>query len=164
MPAGPTDLSHLDIETLKKFATDDVGAFITLLKALGQEGNAGSVGGAPSMGALKGQLDNPAILYTETTLVVGLLGNKEGKNGNISVDPLMTYTKAAATALEAIEVKQQSIFQHISDNFLKSLIPRMEAAKQKSLEDIKSQSFLNDFRNLDVDLAPAAPSPPPPAA
>ncbi|MGC4945591.1 type VII secretion system-associated protein [Streptomyces sp. DT224] len=155
MATSPTDLSHLDTETLRRFTDTDVAEFVKLLTDLIEDTAGHEVSG---MAALAAQFSAPETGYVRTALKVGKLGaSGDEASGPLSVAPLLTYLSSAATSLAGIEEDQLRLFNDIKRE-LGAVVTDMEKTQKDSLDEIESQKFLNDLRDVNTDLAPTKPA------
>ncbi|MGW1229337.1 type VII secretion system-associated protein [Streptomyces sp. NPDC001478] len=151
MAPAPTDLSHLDTETLRTFLDTDVEGFVKLLTDLIGDTAQHDVAG---MGALAAQFESMKIGYVKTALKVGRLAAADDKaEGPLSIAPFISYLASSSTSLAAVEKDQLKLFKDIRRE-LGTVITDMEKTQKDSLEDIESQTFLNDLRTVNTDLAP----------
>ncbi|MFG2409055.1 type VII secretion system-associated protein [Streptomyces brevispora] len=150
MAAEPTNLSHLDAATLQKFIDTDVQAFIDLLKALEEDSGTGE-SRVSAMRYLSGQMSNLELGLSSHVLQLGKLGSKDATP--MSASPLVAYLKGASESQASVIKNQLMLFEDIKSN-MKTVLEKMKKNQADSLEDIKSQEFLNDLRNVDGDLTP----------
>ncbi|MFS0696550.1 type VII secretion system-associated protein [Streptomyces nitrosporeus] len=151
MAPAPTDLSHLDTETLRKFLDTDVEGFVKLLTDLIGDTPQHDVAG---MGSLAAQFESMKIGYVKTALKVGRLAAADDKaTGPLSIAPFISYLASSSTSLAGVEKDQLKLFTDIKRE-LGAVITDMEKTQKDSLEDIESQKFLNDLRTVDTGLAP----------
>ncbi|MFF0742974.1 type VII secretion system-associated protein [Streptomyces sp. NPDC004111] len=152
MAPDPTDLSHLDTDTLTKFVNTDVQGFLTLIGALKKDTDGHAVA---AMQYLATQFGSTSVGYVSSVLKLGRLGATGDKaTGPLSAAPFLAYLAKSAKELSAVEDNQEKLFTDIRDG-LNTVLTDMKKQQQKSLEDIESQKFLNDLRNVDGDLAPS---------
>ncbi|MEU2249193.1 type VII secretion system-associated protein [Streptomyces sp. NPDC019224] len=155
MATSPTDLSHLDTETLRRFTDTDVAEFVKLLTDLVTDTPGHEVSG---MAALAAQFSSPQTGYVRTALKVGKLGASGDESaGPLSMAPLLSYLASAATSLAGIEEDQLKLFNDIKRE-LGAVVTDMEKTQKDSLDEIESRKFLNDLHHVNADLAPTDPA------
>ncbi|MER5888282.1 type VII secretion system-associated protein [Streptomyces sp. NPDC001941] len=155
MSPAPTPLTRLDLDTLRTFVDNDVrDGFVKLLAALQEDAVADGPNphGVPSMRNLLAQFSDPVHGFTSAQFKLGRLANADGKLGPLTALPLMSALKTSTTELSTVVDDQKRLFDDIKTN-LETVMESMKKAQQDSLDDIDSQSFLNDLRNVDTDLA-----------
>ncbi|MEN8651637.1 type VII secretion system-associated protein [Streptomyces sp. 21So2-11] len=145
--ADPTDLSHLDTETLRKFVDTDVEGFVKALIDLTTDTANPYV---PCMLTLSNQVNKKD--GTGTVPKLGKLGAPEGPLSPLVI-PLVDLLKSASTSLAKVEKDQLTLFNDLKRE-LGAVITDMENTQKKNLEDIESKKFLNDLRTVDTGLAP----------
>ncbi|MFJ6462701.1 type VII secretion system-associated protein [Streptomyces sp. NPDC091387] len=148
MAADPTNLSHLDTESLQKFIDTDVQEFIDLLTALEKDTE---TGGISSLKFLSAQMATPEVGLSSHVLKLGKLAGKDATP--LSANPLVEYLTGAAGSQAGVISDQLKLFNDIQKN-MKTVLETMKKNQADSLEDIKSQEFLNDLGDVDGDLAP----------
>ncbi|MFI0977476.1 type VII secretion system-associated protein [Streptomyces sp. NPDC021093] len=151
--ASPTDLSHLDIPTLRKFIDNDIESIITLLKALDEDSNQDGYR-ITALKYLGPQMANLEVGLSSHTLQLGKLGAE--KATPIDASPLVAYLKGSSTEQGTVIKNQLKLFQDIKRN-MNAVLEKMKKNQADSLTKIKSQEFLNDLRDVDGDLAPQKP-------
>ncbi|WP_329613062.1 type VII secretion system-associated protein [Streptomyces brevispora] len=148
MAADPTNLSHLDTETLQKFIDTDVQEFIDLLGALEKDT---ATGGISALKFLSAQMATPEVGLSSHVLKLGKLVGKDATP--LSASPLVEYLTGAAESQAGVISNQLKLFNDIQRN-MKTVLATMKKNQADSLDDIKSQEFLNDLGDVDGDLAP----------
>ncbi|MEV5603941.1 type VII secretion system-associated protein [Streptomyces sp. NPDC052299] len=151
MATPPTDLSHLDTETLRRFTDTDVAGFVKLLTDLMADTPQHET---PSMNTLANQFLSAETGYVKTPLKVGRLGASDGSAGPLSAAPFLACLASAAKSLNGIEEDQLTLFRDIKRE-LGTVVTDMEKTQKDSLDEIESQKFLNDLHAVNADLAPS---------
>jgi len=146
------DLSHLDPDSLQKFIDDQTGGVAAFVTALGNLKN-----DAPplvAMTTLVSALANPAQLFMKGGPQLGNLALDDGKaDGPITATGLLAYMQASADSFKVVVNDQATLFDDIKRN-LGTTIASMKEAQQNSLDLVEGERFLNDFHNVEADLAP----------
>ncbi|MFD6529592.1 type VII secretion system-associated protein [Streptomyces sp. NPDC060184] len=147
MAADPADLSHLDLDSLQRFVDTDVQEFIDLLTDLEKD----SPYGISSLKFLSAQMASPGVGLSSHVLKLGKLVEKDASP--LSAAPLLTYLTGAAESQAEVISNQLKLFTDIQKN-MRTVLATMKKNQADSLEDIKSQEFLNDLGDVDGDLTP----------
>ncbi|MFJ2130213.1 type VII secretion system-associated protein [Streptomyces sp. NPDC088846] len=158
------DLSHLDEDHLEKFRTDGVhgiAAFVTQLGTL--TSTAPQAGSNITMILLSRALEKPSDPFASNPPQFGRLAlNDDKEETPVNGTPFIKYMTSCSTSLAGILAKQKTLFGEIDGELIKT-IKDLKEAQNESLDDIKGQDFLDDWKDVNQVFAPPTTTTPPPA-
>ncbi|NBM18427.1 type VII secretion system-associated protein [Streptomyces sp. GC420] len=153
--AEEIDLSHLDKDHLEKFRKDDVhgiAAFIRQLEIL--TSTAPGTGANTTMVLLSRSLENPADPFAVSRPQFGRLAQNDDKEETpVNATPFIKYLTSCSGSLAKILSSQKTLFTEIDDELIKT-VKDMGEAQNESLDDIKGQDFLDDWKDVGNALTP----------
>ncbi|WP_406382978.1 type VII secretion system-associated protein [Streptomyces sp. NBC_01618] len=148
------DLSHLDEDHLKKFVNDGTNGIQAFIDALGNLQKTDKIpAGLWTMLRLSSALTQKGVYFAEGPQLGKLAVSDEDMKTPISAVAFMKYISDSATSLNGIIEDQGTLFGDIKKALL-ATIKDMAETQQGTLDDIKGQDLLNDWKQIDKDLSP----------